>query len=102
MSNERNHSYSEQIQMDERDFRIYVAMLSNLKSFIVDAHKKAKGTSAPTFEVGYHITLMKTQKELDIELLESIATELVETENLQDARTASKLCDIIERMKGNK
>jgi len=34
----------QKIAMDSRDEKIFVAMLSNLESFLADAHKKAQGT----------------------------------------------------------
>lgn len=34
----------QKIAMDSRDEKIFLAMLSNLESFLTDAHKKAQGT----------------------------------------------------------
>lgn len=36
----------QKVAMDERDHKIFVAMLSNLESFLADANKKAKGSTA--------------------------------------------------------
>lgn len=38
------HFRYQKIAMDERDEKIFLAMLSNLESFLVDAHKKAQSS----------------------------------------------------------
>lgn len=40
----KKHFRFKKVALDERDEKIFLAMLSNLDSFLVDAHKKAEGS----------------------------------------------------------
>ena len=42
-------------QMSERDYKILKAMVSNLKTFVEEAHKQSSGTNYPKFRIMFHV-----------------------------------------------
>lgn len=97
-ANEVNKEF-QNIAMDARDFKIYMAMMSNLESFVKDAHQKAKNSLNPTFTVAWSIKRELTQKERDIAFLEELREEAIENELTSRIEELDKL---IERVKEGK
>jgi uncharacterized protein (UPF0210 family) len=55
-------SFAKVVKMDQRDTKIYLAMISNLEAFIEDANKKAK--NLPVEEVTIRASITPTAEDL--------------------------------------